>query len=787
MSSPIIRDSIQKIACYGVSTLLDMICFFKFPFGRVVDLRKSYFFTSLTTLIMAASATTISPFLAQAQTAQNEQGKSNNVDDKQAPIKLSAEQMTGRLDRQINLERDVEVVRGATIIKADQAQYRIIQDEVEAAGHVWMMRLQDRYTGDKAVMNMDSGKGYVDNPTYLFGRNGGRGKAQRIDFIADDQALMTNGTYSTCEALDPDWYVKASTLDLDSGRDVGIMRGGVVYFKGVPIMGAPLMSFPLSGERKSGVLPPTFGVTSTGGAELTVPYYVNIAPNRDLTVYPRYIARRGLQLGLDGRYLGQTYVGETKVEGIQDRVTGTARYSISSLHTQSLTPELIFSWNLNKASDNDYPSDFSHSVTASTQRLLARDVSLVYGGMYWGATARVTKYQLLQDIDNPIQKPYDRVPQLTLTAARQDVAGLDLSLTSELTRFSNTFTTAAPSGGAMVGGDRMVMAPTISYPIIRSGYFITPKAILDATTYRLNNVSVGAPTSLTRVVPTVSLDAGMNFERDASFFARHMTQTLEPRLFYVRTPYRDQSQYPNFDSGLADFNFAQIFSENRFVGHDRISDSNQITAALVSRLIEENGLERLRMAVGQRFYITDPKVTLDGTNGALATMRGSKSDLLLSLGGQISKSLSLDNSVQYSETLREMVRSNLGMRWQPAPKKVLNLAYRLDRTNDLLKQMDISGQWPVSQRWYAVSRINYSIPEKTVAEGLLGMEYQADCWVLRLVAQRIPTASAKASTSFFIQLELNGLSRIGSNPLDALSGSIPGYQIINKPNDVTHY
>ncbi len=764
-----------------------MIRFFKFPFGRSADLRMSRFFTSLASLAVAASATTVLPVSAQAQTTQNTPAKPNTkADDKDAPVNVSAEQMTGRPDRQINLDRDVEVVRGETTIKADKAEYRIIKDEVEATGHVWMKRLQDRYTGDKALMNMDSGKGYVTNPTYLFGKNGGRGKAEKIDFLSDDQAKVTEGTYSTCEALDPDWYIQASTMDLDSGRDVGTMHSGIVYFKGVPILGAPLMSFPLSGERKSGVLPPTFGVTSTGGAELTVPYYFNIAPNRDLTLYPRFIARRGLLLGAEGRYLGDGYSGVTTVEGIQDRQTGTGRYSISSLHSQTLAPGLVFGWNVNKASDNDYPSDFSHSVTASTQRLLIRDASLSYSSTYWSAVGRVSKYQLLQDVNNPIQKPYDRLPQLTLSAARQDVGGFDLNFVSEFARFSNTFTTGSTAGSEMVGGDRMYANQSVSYPIVRPGYFITPKVMMDATTYRLNNVSVGAPTNLTRVVPTYSLDAGMTFERDTTLFGRNMTQTLEPRLFYVRTPYRDQSQYPNFDSGVADFNFAQIFSENRFVGHDRISDANQITGALVSRFIEENGLERLRAAVGQRFYFADPKVILDGTT---STINGSKSDLLLSLGGQITNKLSLDNTVQYSETLRQMVRSTFGARWQPAPKKVLNLTYRLDRTNatGILKQMDISGQWPVSQRWYAVSRINYSIPDKTVAEGLLGMEYKADCWVFRLVAQRIPTSSSKASTSFFIQLELNGFSKIGSNPLDALSASIPGYQIINKPDDLTRY
>jgi LPS-assembly protein len=426
-------------------------------------------------------------------------------------------------------------------------------------------------------------------------------------------------------------------------------------------------------------------------------------------------------------------------------------------------------------------------VTASSQRLLTRDVSLSYSGTYWTATARATKYQLLQDVNSPIQKPYDRVPQLTLTGARQDVAGFDLNVVSEVTRFQNAYTIGSSVGSQMVGGDRAYVTPSISYPIIGSSYFITPKASLDATTYRLNNVVLGEPTSLTRVLPTYSLDSGLIFERQESIFGRDMTQTLEPRLFYVRTPYRDQSKYPNFDSGLADFNFAQIFSENRFVGHDRISDANQITAALTSRFIEDNGLERLRVAVAQRFYMIDPRVTLDTTDGTLSTLVGSKSDLLLSLGGQLTSKLSLDNTVQYSETLKQMVRANFGMRWQPAPKQVLNLAYRLDRTNGLLKQVDVSGQWPVSQRWYAVSRINYSIPDKTVAEGLMGMEYKADCWVLRVVGQRIPTSSSKASTSFFIQLELNGLSRIGSNPLDALSSSIPGYQNINKSDDITRY
>jgi LPS-assembly protein len=278
----------------------------------------------------------------------------------------------------------------------------------------------------------------------------------------------------------------------------------------------------------------------------------------------------------------------------------------------------------------------------------------------------------------------------------------------------------------------------------------------------------------------VSVDSGMVFERDANFLGNSMTQTFEPRLFYVYTPYRDQSAFPLFDTALADLSFAQLFSENRFIGNDRISDANQVTAAAVSRYIEPSGTERMRFAVGQRFYLNEQRVNL-GTPRSQ-----SRSDLLLSIYGRVSPAISVDTNLQYSQTLNSVIRANYGMQWSPAPRKVLNVKYRLDRVNDLvneLKQVDVSGQWPISDRWYGVARVNYSIPDSKVAEGLLGLEYKADCWIFRIVGQRTPTATTAATTSLFFQLELTGLTRLGSNPLDALRANIPGYQLVNQPSN----
>lgn len=696
--------------------------------------------------------------------------------DKDLPVTVQADEMQGQLDRTLILKNNVEMQQGEILLKSDIATYRIIKNEVDLEGNVWMRRLKDNYSGDRATLDMDYGQGHVSNPTYLLGVNGGRGKAERIDFLDKDQAVITDGTYSTCEAPNPDWYVQANTMELDTGRDVGTMKSGTVYFKGVPILGAPYLSFPLSKERKSGILPPTFGATSNGGAELTVPYYFNIAPNRDLTIYPKLIAKRGMQLGLKGRYLGETYEGSLTAEGIEDNMTHTGRYFLRSEHTQHITKQAKFGWDISKASDDEYISDFSRTISGSSQRLLLRNAYTSYENDYWYAVGRISKYQLLQDVDNPIQKPYDRVPQLFVQGTHNDWHGFDVNVTSEFTRFENTGTLAYNKGQTLIGGDRAYMTSSIAYPIVHPGYFLTPKLTLDATSYKLNNVDVGQRKNFNRVLPTLSLDAGLRFERDFSLSGQGYTQTLEPRLFYVKTPYRDQSDYPNFDSDVTDFNFAQIFSENRFVGHDRIGDANQVTAGLESRLFRSNGEELLRLAAAQRFYFTQPRVELGNT---ASTIKNSKSDVLFSASGQVTSEVKLNGMVQYSQTLDKTVRAHYGASWQPAPKKVLNLRYRLDRSVDDLKQIELSGQWPLFARWYGVARANYSMIDKKVAEGLAGFEYQADCWVFRFVAQRIPTSSSKTSTSFFIQLELTGFSQIGTNPIDVLTNSISGYQPVH--------
>ncbi len=698
-----------------------------------------------------------------------------HADEQDLPVTVRAEEIGGRPDREINLARNVEITRGQSKLTADTACYRLVEDEVTAEGNVNMWRFGDRYQGDALQLNMSTGRGWVLNPQYKLQMNNAQGRADRIDFLGENEALVQDGTYSTCEGPNPDWYLKASTLRLDAGRDVGTAGKTIIYFKDVPILGTPAMSFSLTGARRSGWLPATVGFGSKGKSELMVPYYFNIAPNRDLTVFPRLMFDRGLQLGATARYIGEAargpYGGETHVEALlDDRITKTDRWRVDSFHNQTIAPGWTYGWNLHGASDNEYTSDFAPTVATSAERQLVREVFTAYSRPYWSLTARAQNIQVLQEpaaVANPalaIPRPYDRLPQINFHTGRYDVKGFDWAVDAEAARFQHP---------TFVSGDRLLAVSQVSYPWVRPGYYVTPKLMLHATKYNLESNLSGRPDSLSRTLPTLSIDSGMVFERETKLFGAATTQTLEPRLFYVKTPYKNQDDFPLFDTAETGFSYAQLFSENRYVGGDRVSDANQLTAALVSRYIEPDGAERLRMAIAQRFYFSEPRV------GRVLTGRETgRSDLLLAASGRIINNWNFDSSVQYDATNKSVYAQNHGVRWAPAPLKVLNAEYRYVR--DSFRNADVSGQWPLAARWYGVGRVSYSLRDHKVLESLVGLEYKADCWIFRMGAQRFVTAAQTTSTSTFFQLELSGLSRLGlGNPLESFYKSIPGYTRLN--------
>jgi LPS-assembly protein len=730
----------------------------------------------------ALAACVLAAFARPGHAQQNWLADKLSQDD--APTIIEGEQLTGRPDREVRLQRQVEVTRGQTVVNANQVYYDIIDDRVEADGDVRVLRAGDRFNGNTLKLKLDTGIGYMDSIVYRLLKRNAQGHAERIDFESEDVATISNGVYTTCNGPDPDWYLKTSKLTLDDGAGIGQARNAVLVFKGVPVAGTPSISFPLTEGRKSGFLAPTLTTSTNTGLQLTVPYYWDIAPNRDLTLFPRYMSTRGVMLGADARYLEREFAGETRFEFMNDAdYANRSRYAVSARHNQNLYPGVGLAVDYNAVSDNDFARDFPFSHVFErpgiNRRLLSQVATMSYSaGGPWSGTLQLADFQVLQDRNAPIGIPHARLPQLNLSYSDFNDNGFNVNVGYQYTNFSHP---------TAVQGDRLVVNPRVSYDYLRTpGSFVVPSLSAHATYYNLNQVANSTMTAPSRIVPTFSLDSGLLFERSASFFGRDAIQTLEPRAYYTYTSYVQQNGglYPNFDSTIADLSYGMMFRENRFIGNDRIGDANQLTLAVTLRYLESDGAERLRMAIAQRFNFSQPRVGL-GTDPAVNS--GEKSDVLLLATGRVTRETRLDANFQYNQQRGEINRVNFGVYWQPEPLKVLNVQYRRDSRNlaDIpntkYELVDLSGQWPIAPRWYGVGRINYLLDENRVGQSLLGVEHQADCWIFRLVSQRVPTATSTTNTTIFLQLEFNGLSSLGTNPMQALRFNIPGYQSLGQP------
>jgi len=721
--------------------------------------------------------------------------------DDAAPLFMEADKISGRGDKETAAEGNVHVRRRGQTFSADRARFDAEREQLEASGNVRFEYGGDFIEGEALQFNLATERGFMEKPRFrltpipkeppaivpgvpvppsLLGTSAqdppraselpGRGSAERLLFQGPGFYRAEQASYTTCGPENDDWFIRARELDIDRNRDVGVALGASIVFLDQTIFYTPYISFPLQQQRKSGILTPHYGSASSTGAEITVPYYWNIAPQYDATFYPRLMSKRGMQLSGEFRYLNPSYGGTARLEYLpEDRQNGQDRYGYFVTHTHTFRNDWSAALNANRVSDDRYFTDLSTLVAVTSRTTLPTEGLLSKTGA-WGDEGSFTfsvlgqRWQTLQtDPLAPVTPPYDRMPQVTLTGLRQNtVLGGDLDVLSSYVNFQHP---------TLVSGKRALAYPSYSMPVQTSYAYLVPKAGLHATRYIVDPNAVGLENQ-TRTLPIVTADAGLVFERETVFTGLPFIQTLEPKVFYVYIPYRDQNRLPNFESGVQDISFATMFTENQFSGHDRINDANQVTVGVTSRLIHpDSGIERLRVALAQRYYFSEQRVTVPGVPPR-PDHTGS-SDLLAALSGNVTANWTAEAGWQFDTDRSETRKFNIATRYQPAPRKVLNLAYR--STADLISQTDLSFQWPVASGWTVVGRWNWSARDDRTLEALAGFEYDGGCWIFRAVGHRFVTALNATNTSVFFQLELNGVSRIGSNPLDVLRRNIGGY------------
>ncbi|MGH8707651.1 MAG: LPS-assembly protein LptD, partial [Burkholderiales bacterium] len=558
------------------------------------------------------------------------------------PATIDAQSIEGISGLEVTARGGVEFRQGDFQVYAEYLKFNREFGRLEAEGGVRVAQGADRFFGPRLRYDTTTDTGVLEEPTFLMRRKQtARGGAERIEFLGRNRFRLSGAHFTTCEPGNDDWRLESSELELDYAEEEGVARGARLRFFDTTILGTPYFSFPLENRRKSGLLPPHYAQTTLRGGELTLPFYWNIAPEQDATLTPTFMSKRGEQLKTLYRYLGERFNGQVHVEYLpEDKLLGRSRTGYSVQHEHRFTPALSAHVDMNHVSDDRYFVDLYSDVRQVSTGNLQRDGYLRYRRDFSGTgitlQGRVQRFQTLQDPLARIEPPYHRVPQLNMNVTRNDMGGLlDAALPLEYARFTHP---------TAVEGERSTVNPVLSMPFTAPGYFLTPKLGARHARYELTRVAPGEERQ-TVSIPWFSLDGGLAFERGSDWFGERLTQTLEPRLYYVYAPFREQSQLPLFDTALADFNYAQLFSENRFVGGDRFGDANQITWALTSRLLNERGEERLRATVGQRYYFEDERVALDSST-VLRT--STESDWLTSVGGRFARHWTFDGTLQYN-------------------------------------------------------------------------------------------------------------------------------------------
>ncbi|EIC20879.1 LPS-assembly protein LptD [Thiorhodovibrio frisius] len=698
------------------------------------------------------------------------------------PIDVDAGGLIHHRDTRVTeLSGGVHLQRGAQAIDTETLSLDHNTGQVTAPGKTYLAYPGIRLIGEEVQVNLDNDQGQVSDASYRFsGETNMRGQAERIEIASRELMHLKNIRYLTsCKPGNKSWSLHARELDLDQASGRGTARHAQLRIRNIPVLYSPWLSFPIDNRRKSGLLVPIIGNSDQSGIDITLPYYLNLAPNMDATLYPRFLSKRGPMLGGEFRYLTRRDQGTISGEIIpHDRAYEQSSGPRGALHIEQ-NGRFRERWgtyiDYNLVSDDQYLEDFGNSLNVTSTRYLIQRGDLTYFGNGWNLIGSMQAYQTVDQDVAPENRPYDRLPQILLTTNQFNFGpGLQAGVQAEYDYFDHEH---------LVHGQRFTLSPRVSWPLRRSYGHLIPSLGVQLSQYQLVDQDAGLPDDPSHIIPTFDLDGRLVFDRAIDWLGTGAIQTLEPRLFYLYTPYEDQNETPVFDSSELNFSFSNLFRTNRFTGRDRIGDANQLTLGLTSRTIgNDSGEELFRASIGHIVFFEDRRVQIAGSE---ETRSGSP--LAGEVAGRLFSHWHARASVLWdSETGVENTnwqKRSLELEYRhPSNDRLINLAYRFDEGTSVdtsYEDTDVSFRWPINNgRAELVGRWLYSEQHQRTMEAFAGIEFGQCCWRLRLVGHHFKNSPDSTGTnSVMVQLELAGLGSIGNSIDSFLTREIYDYQM----------
>lgn len=692
------------------------------------------------------------------------------------PIIADALEAHTELGQGTALSGSVKITQGSRSLYSNSATINKETGLINLTGGATYREPGLLFTGKNAQSNTSSQITTLNDAQYVLYKNSIRGSVAQISRNEDKTISIDTGTYTQCPPTSDTWEISAKKIKIDQTKGFGLAESATLRLSGVPVLYVPYFRFPIDDRRQSGFLYPSIRYTESEGLNIDTPYYFNIAENMDDTLTPRFFEKRGILLENEFRHLNSYSKNTLSTSYLSgDNLTHKDRWLLGMHHTGTPTENWVSNINYLHVSDNDYFDDLGTKLSVSEVVHLNRSGSLTYYGNQWQTELLLQSYQTIDD-DNTT--PYRRLPQIQVSGTPAlEQEWLEASYFVQLTQFDRNL--SGLTGSDRITGTRLHIEPEITTIIRNDSGYIKPSVKAWLSQYSLNNQVNGLSDSPSLSVPIISIDSGLFFERDFTLLNNNYQQTLEPRFFALYVPEHDQSAIPDFDTTEHSFDYASLFRNNRFSGHDRIGDTKQLSLGLTSRLIDQKGREAVSASVGQAIYFEDRVVSLSNTISTDSTSK--YSDIATRVNWRPNERMNITFNANFNHEEIRNTENNLAVRYQEDINRLINLSYRF--SEDIREQSTASFIWPVSKNWSTLGVWQYDWRTNDNIDLAFGLEYESCCWKTRVITRQWLKDNDEKDTALYLQFILKGLGSFGSSGESDFIEKITGFEQREETND----